>query len=195
MWERPERSGLVFVWRCVEIMATSIDPVRYNSLARALHWAIAVLILFNLFTGIFGESFEKMWESMPFHKATGLMILLLSIVRLGWRLRWRTPDYPVDFKPLFRKFAAATHGMLYILMIVLPVTGWIFSSAGKWPLNIYGLFDWPKLPLTKDMPIVGVSHEAHEVLGYAFAALVAFHIAAALYHHVALKDATLRRML
>lgn len=177
-------------------MATTTSQwVRYNAVARALHWTIAVMILFNLFTGIFGESFEKVWESFPAHKATGILVLLLSLVRLGWRLRWRTPDYPVDFKPVFRKFAAATHGMFYLLMLILPITGWIFSSAGKYPLTIYDLFPWPKLPVTKDMPIVGFSHEAHEILGYAFAALVVLHVAAALYHHVALKDGTLRRML
>lgn len=176
-------------------MATIVDPVRYNSLARTLHWAIAALILFNLFTGLFGEGFEKVWQSMPAHEATGILILLLSLVRLGWRLRWRTPDYPVDFKPAFRKFAAATHGLFYILMLVLPITGWIFASAGKWPLSIYGLFDWPKLSVTKDMPLVGLSHEAHEILGFAFAGLVVLHVGAALWHHFAIKDATLRRML
>lgn len=174
---------------------TITDPVRYNSLARTLHWAIAALILFNLFTGIFGEGFEKIWASMPAHKATGLLILVLSLVRIGWRLSWKTPAYPAGFSPLMRKFAAATHGLLYILMLVLPITGWIFSSAGKWPLSIYGLFDWPKLAVTKDMAVVGLSHEMHEVLGFGFAGLVVLHIGAALYHHVALKDATLRRML
>jgi len=85
--------------------------------------------------------------------------------------------------------------MFYVLMLVLPVTGWIFSSAGKYPLSFYGLFEWPKLALTKDMPIVGAAHETHEILGYTFAALVVLHIGAALYHHFSLKDATLRRML
>lgn len=168
---------------------------RYNSVARTLHWMIGVAILFNLFTGIFGEAFEGVWQSMPAHKATGILIMLLSFVRLGWRTQWKTPDYPVDFNPRLRVFAAATHGLFYILMIVLPVTGWIFSSAGKWPLSIYGLFEWPKLGLTKADPIVGISHEAHEILGYTFAALVVMHVSAALYHHFALRDPTLRRML
>lgn len=176
-------------------MAATADWVRYNSLARTLHWAIAALILFNLFTGITHDAMEKVWQSIPAHEATGLLILVLSLVRVIWRLRWTTPDYPVDFKPALRKFAAATHGLLYILMLVLPVTGWIFTSAGKWPLSVYGLFDWPKLALTKAMPIVGASHEAHEILGYTFAALVVAHVGAALYHHFALKDGTIRRML
>lgn len=176
-------------------MATTADWVRYNSLARALHWIIAAMIIFNLLTGIFGEAFEKVWMSIPAHKSTGILILFLSLVRLIWRLRWTTPDYPVDFNPTFRKFAAATHGTFYILMLVLPITGWIFSSAGKYPLDLYGMVGFPKLPITKDMAIAGISHEMHEVLGYGFGALVVLHIGAALYHHFAMKDPTLRRML
>lgn len=169
--------------------------VRYNSVARALHWSIALLVLFNLFTGIFGESFEKVWATMPLHKATGLLILMLSLARLGWRLTNAPPAFAADMQPALRLIARVTHTALYVLMLVLPITGWIFSSAGKWPLSIYGLFDWPKFPLTKAMPIVGAAHEAHEILGYGFAALVVLHFSAALYHHFALKDATLRRML
>jgi cytochrome b561 len=173
----------------------SSSEVRYNSVARALHWSMALLVLFNLFTGIFGESLEKVWVSMPLHKATGLIILVLSLVRIGWRLTNAPPPFPVDMQPVMRWIARVTHGAFYVLIIVLPVTGWIFSSVGKWPLSIYGLFDWPRLPLTKAMPIVGAAHQAHEILGYGFAALAVLHISAALYHHFELKDATLRRML
>ncbi len=137
-------------------MAASISPVdiryndvRYNTGARALHWTLAVLILFNLFTGMFGESLEKVWVSMPLHKATGLLILVLSLVRLGWRLTHVPPPFPSAMQPVLRRFAAFTHGAFYLLMIAVPVTGWIFTSAGKWPLSVYGLFDWPKLALTR----------------------------------------------
>lgn len=170
------------------------DAVRYNSVARALHWAIALLILFNLTTGIIGESIEKIWVVWNAHKATGFVILALSLVRIAWRLTWRTPPYPLGFSPVQRKLAAATHGVFYLLMIILPVTGWVFSSASPWPLSFYGLAPLPKLPVHKGMAVVDFAHGAHTVLGYGFAALVALHIAAALYHHFALKDPTLRRM-
>ncbi|WP_226016334.1 cytochrome b [Novosphingobium sp. FKTRR1] len=180
-------------------MASTLYPpaavARYNGVARTLHWAIALAILFNLFTGIFGESFEDVWASMPSHKATGLLILVLSIARIGWRLLWKRPDYPAGFSAFQRKVAAATHGTFYLLMLILPVTGWIFSSAGKYPLSFYGLFAIPKLPFTKGMAIVDAAHETHELLGYGFAALVVLHIAAAVYHQWVLKDGTLQRML
>lgn len=178
-------------------MASSFaDPsLRYNSVARALHWSIGLLILFNLFTGMFGELMEKAWVSMPLHKATGLMILVLSFVRLGWRLTHVPPSYPLDLQPALRRFAGFTHVAFYVLMVAVPLTGWIFSSAEKWPLSIYGLFDWPKLALTKAMSLVGPAQTAHMVLSYGFGALVMLHICAALFHHFELKDAMLRRML
>jgi cytochrome b561 len=175
--------------------STAASQVRYNAVARTLHWSIGLLILFNLVTGMFGESMEKVWVSMPLHKATGLVILLLSFVRLGWRLSHVPPAYPFDFQLALRRFAGFTHAAFYVLMIAVPMTGWIFSSAEKWPLSIYGLFDWPKLALTKAMPIVEAAHTAHVILGYGFGALVVLHIGAALFHHYELKDAMLRRML
>ena len=86
--------------------STAASQVRYNAVARTLHWFIGLLILFNLVTGMFGESMEKVWVSMPLHKATGLVILVLSFVRLGWRLSHVPPAYPVDFQPALRRGAA-----------------------------------------------------------------------------------------
>ena len=176
-------------------MATSHAELRYNSVARALHWSIGILILFNLFTGMFGESLEKVWVSMPLHKATGILILVLSFVRLAWRLGHAPPAYADDAQPALRRFAALTHAAFYGLMIAVPVTGWIFASAEKWPISIYGLFDWPKLALTKAMPIVGAAQTAPEILGYGFGVLVVLHVCAALFHHFELHDQTMRRML
>ncbi len=176
-------------------MASIPVTLRYNQTARALHWIIAALIVLNLITGLLGETLEELNIPTPSHLATGILILLLSLVRLGWRLNWRAPAYPADFSPLMRTVSRWTHRGFYVLMIVMPLTGWIFTSASKYPISIYGLFLWPKLPLTKAMPIVGAAAEAHEILGYGFAALAALHIGAALYHHFKLKDQVLQRML
>jgi cytochrome b561 len=176
-------------------MASIQGPLRYNQTARALHWIIAALILLNLTTGLLGETLEKLHVPTPSHVATGIVILLLSLVRLGWRLTWRAPAYRPDLTPLMGMVSWITHRAFYGLMIVMPLTGWIFTSASKYPISMYGLFLWPKLPLTKAMPIVGAAAETHEILGYGFAALAALHIGAALYHTYVLKDHLLRRML
>ena len=171
------------------------DIVQYNAVARTFHAVIAAMVIFNLATGIGGDALEKTWNPFPAHKATGILILLLSLARLGWRFTWTMPDWPNTMGALQRKVARVTHVALYALMIIVPLTGWIFSSAGKYPLSIYGLFDWPKLGVTKDSPLAGLAHESHEVLGFLMAGLVVLHVAAALHHHFVIKDNVLRRML
>lgn len=176
-------------------MTGQAAAARYNAVARTLHWAIALAIVFNLLTGLFGEAIEDLWQPFPAHKAIGMLVLVLSVARIGWRLTWRRPPYPAGFSERQRKIAAAVHGVFYLLIVAMPLTGWIFSSAGTYPLTFFRLFAIPKLPVVKGMAIVGAAHEAHELLGYSFAALVVLHVAAALYHHRVLRDGTLQRML
>lgn len=177
-------------------MATTFDGQRerYNSVARALHWILAVLIIGNLAGGLLHDALEGVIEVIPLHKATGILILALTVFRIMWRLTNRPPPLPGHVRGAERVGAQAAHVGLYTLMLLLPITGWIFSSAGKWPIGFYGLFDVPKLPFTKGDPIVGAAHEGHEILGWVFLALIVLHVAAALRHHFILKDNVLRRM-
>jgi len=179
-------------------MATISDSgelLRYNGVARAFHAIIAVMVIFNLASGIGGDAIEDIWNPIPFHKSTGILILFLSIARIGWRLTWVMPEWPSAMGGLQRLVARITHLALYALMLVVPITGWIMSSAGKYPLTIYGLFDWPKLAVTKGSPLAEAAGEGHEVLGFLMAGLVVLHVAAALHHHFVIKDNVLRRML
>jgi cytochrome b561 len=176
-------------------IASGEQLVRYNTVARTFHAVIAAMVIFNLLTGIFGEAIEDIWQPFPAHKATGILILLLSLGRLAWRFTWTMPDWPSTMGNLQRTVARLTHGVLYALMLIVPLTGWIFSSAGKYPLTIYGLFDWPKLAVTKGSALAEAAHEGHEVLGFLMAGLVMLHVAAALHHHFVIKDNILRRML
>jgi cytochrome b561 len=91
--------------------------------------------------------------------------------------------------------AKAVHLVFYGLMLAMPLTGWIMSSAGKYPLTWFGLFDIPKLPVTRESALYDLGHEGHEILGWLFLALAVLHIAAALRHHLLLKDNVLRRMM
>lgn len=176
-------------------LAADPDLVRYNGVARALHWVIALMIMFNLASGIGGEAIEDIWNPIPIHKATGILILLLSLARIGWRLTWTMPEWPTTMSSAQRLIAKLTHLGFYALMLLVPLTGWIMSSAGKWPITMYGLFDWPKLPVIKDSPLAEAAHEGHEVLGFLLLGLVVLHVAAALHHHFVVKDNVLRRML
>lgn len=85
--------------------------------------------------------------------------------------------------------------LLYGLMLAMPLSGWIMASAGKYPLTWFGLFDLPKLPVTRADPLYELGHEGHEILGWVMLALVIFHVGAALRHHFVLRDNVLQRML
>ncbi|MCT2398760.1 cytochrome b [Novosphingobium mangrovi (ex Huang et al. 2023)] len=168
---------------------------KYHSSARLLHWLIAILAILNIALGLLHDPLEKVVQLIPLHKSIGLSVLVLTLVRIALRMIWKKPPLPGSVTPLERAVAWGTHMLLYVLLLALPLTGWVFSSAGKYPLSFFGLFDWPKLPISKDGPFAGPAHEAHEVLGFVMLALVVLHVAAALRHHFVLKDDILRRML
>jgi cytochrome b561 len=96
---------------------------------------------------------------------------------------------------LARLAARGVHVLLYGLMLAMPLSGWIMASAGKYPLTWFGLFDLPKLPVTRADPLYELGHEGHEILGWVMLALVIFHVGAALRHHFVLRDNVLQRML
>lgn len=168
---------------------------RYTSVARLLHWIIAILILVNLWLGFAHDSLPKEWKVMPVHKSIGLTVLALTILRIGWRLGHKPPALPAAM-PGWEKLAAnLTHIAFYAFMLIVPLSGWIMSSAGERPLNWFFLFDVPKFGVAKGDAIVGISHEAHELIPWLWSALIIVHILAALRHHFVLKDGVLRRML
>jgi cytochrome b561 len=167
---------------------------RYNGVARALHWVIALLVIGNIAGGLLHEPLEDVVNLMPLHKAAGMTVLALTIVRISWRFTWIAPPRPAGTSGLEVAAARAVHLVFYGLMLAMPLTGWIMSSAGKYPLTWFGLFDIPKLAVTRDDPLYGLGREGHELLGWMFLALAVLHIAAALRHHLLLKDNVLRRM-
>lgn len=171
-----------------------IDPItRYNATARAFHAVLAVLVIVNLAIGLLQEDLEKTVNLTPLHKSIGLTVLFLSLARIAWRLSWKTPDYEPALKRLDLLFAKAVHVLFYVLMLTLPLTGWIMASAGKWPVFWFGL-PFPKLAVEKGSALAEAGSEGHEVLGYVMLALVVLHVAAALRHHFILKDGVVRRM-
>jgi len=168
---------------------------RYSLVARTLHWIMAILILFNLWLGIAHESLPRNWQVMPLHKSIGLTVLAVAVARLIWRLTHRQTPLPGGLPAWERLVAKATHYTFYAFMLLVPLSGWIITSAGSRPLNWFFLFDVPKFAVSKGDAIVGISGEAHEILAYLWIALLVLHIGAALRHHFILKDDVLRRML
>ena len=171
-----------------------IDTVtRYNATARALHAIVAVLVIANLVLGLIHESLEDTINLIPLHKSIGLTVLVVSVARVLWRFTWKTPIYAPAIGRVDLAVAKVVHVLFYALIILMPLTGWIMSSAGKRPLAWFGV-GVPKFAVAKGSPLAEAASEGHELLGYLLLALALVHVAAALRHHFILKDGVLRRM-
>ena len=169
------------------------DDKRYSEVAVILHWAIALLILFNLITGSFMESLKgepkHIWVSL--HSSSGLTVLLLSLARIGWRLLHRPPALDETLTQLERRLAEAVHGLLYLLMIAMPLIGWGISSASTRKGSgtvFYFLMPTPKIGLVESLPVPQkvVLHDqlvqAHTAGAWIMVALLIGHVAGALKH-------------
>lgn len=161
---------------------------RYSRVAMWFHWSIAAFVVVNLVIGLFHDAIG----GMALHKAIGITVLVLTAGRVAWRLGHRPPPLPAHTPGWEKGVAHATHWTLYLLMIAMPVTGWMMVSAGTRPLTWFGLFDIPKLPVDKAAGAFG--SQAHGLLGWLMLALVVLHVAAALRHRLILRDGILARM-
>ena len=171
---------------------------RWGGISQLLHWTIAILIVLigivGLVMGELPRSPKYFWVYTA-HKSLGLTVLALVLVRIGWRLYAGAPR-PVPGTPRLQALlASATHGAIDLLILALPLSGWIYDSANALrPFRWFGLVEVPKL-VAPDEALAASAHGAHEWLFWLLMALVAGHAGAALYHHFIQRDATLARML
>jgi cytochrome b561 len=114
-----------------------------------------------------------------------------------WRLTHRPPPLPATVKRWEKGLAHAVHWLLYALMILIPLSGWVFTSASpkRYPLSFFGLFPLPPFPVTQDKELSHMIAERHEQFAWAMIALLVLHIGAALKHRFLDRDRTLDRML
>ncbi|KAF1696645.1 cytochrome b [Pseudoxanthomonas koreensis] len=171
---------------------------RWGGISQLLHWTIAVLILaigaVGLVMGELPRSPKYFWVYTA-HKSLGLTVLALVLVRIAWRAYAGAPQ-PVPGTPRWQaRLASLTHGAIYLLILAMPLSGWLYDSAsGLRPFRWFGLAEVPKLS-PPDEALATAMHGAHETLFWVLMALVAGHAAAAVYHHFFQRDATLARML
>jgi cytochrome b561 len=171
-------------------------PVHYTRTAVGLHWLIAALIGVAL---VMGWVMTEMavtplrLKLYNWHKWVGITILLLAALRILWRVTHRPPDMVV--MPAWQRIAAhALHGVLYLLMLAQPVSGWIFSNASGFPIVYLRLVPLPNL-VAKNKQLAETWQEVHETLGWVLVAVLVVHALAALKHQLIDKDDTMRRML
>jgi cytochrome b561 len=178
---------------------------RYSLGAMVFHWLIAALILVNLYLGwrmnrLIGLDRFTLFQ---LHKSIGISVLVLSVLRLAWRLAYRPPPYPAAMKAWERAASTVVHWTFYGLMLVLPLTGWVIVSASRLnlPTLLYKTIPLPHLGFVHNLALpvrmaiernVGITHT---LLAYTFGALILLHIAAALRHQFLQNDGVLSRML
>ena len=169
----------------------------YGSFSKFLHWAIVLLIVGQW---LLAETAEDAGKGTPeraslmgWHISFGMLVLLLALVRLGWKLanKGKPDGVGVAWQ---RSAASMGHALLYLLILAQPITGWIVSSSANSPVTLFGWFQFPAI-VGHDRPLHETMEDVHKFLFYTLLAVVAAHIAAALFHHLVLKDGVLRRML
>jgi cytochrome b561 len=140
------------------IWAAETRPLsRYTNVAILLHWAIAAMILFNLATGLFSDSMPR--GIMAIHISSGITILVLSLVRIAWRLTHKPPPYPSDMKQWERSLSHVVHFCLYAAMLLLPFSGWAMISASP-PAGSAGAAYAAQLQAAKHQPAMPAAAKA-----------------------------------
>jgi cytochrome b561 len=169
----------------------------WNAPARFFHWLIALLIFAQLALGIAAVN----WPLSPtkvnlffWHKSIGMTILILAVLRLAWRFRNSVPALPEDTPEWERLAARASHFLLYVAMLGLPVSGWVVSSASGIPFRIFWTIPLPAI-VEVDKQTAEFATLVHHAFVYALLALLVVHIGAALRHHFIKHNDVLRRML
>jgi cytochrome b561 len=168
----------------------------YTRTAVWLHWLIAALIACGFTLGAYMVDLHMSPRKLrlySYHKWIGITILALALIRLGWRLTHRPPpDVPMPRWQL--RAAQTTHYLLYALLLLTPLFGWMYSSASGYPVVYLKLWQLPDL-VHKNPDLAKVLVEIHGFLAWTILWIVLLHVAAALKHHFIDRDDTLRRML
>lgn len=170
---------------------------RYTGTARALHWLAALLIFTGFGLGLFMTGLEfspDKFRYYAWHKWLGITVFLLAAARLAWRAGHPAPPLPEAMPAWQRRTARAVHVLLYALMLAIPLSGWIYSSATGVSVAYLGLVDLPNL-VAKDRELARALLVVHQSLNYLLAAVVTVHVAAAFWHHFVDRDDILARML
>lgn len=174
------------------------SAARYTRGAIALHWIIAALIVLNFTLAWIAEDLPKAERGamMGNHKAIGLIVLVLTVVRIGWRFTHKAPPLLDTLKTWEAALSKVVHALLYGLMLAIPLAGWGMASihAKGASTSIFGLFGFPAMPIAQEKSTQDLFHELHEITATLMLVLLALHVAAALKHQLLDKDGTMRRM-
>ena len=173
------------------------NRTEYTGIAKLFHWLILALLVVQFAIAWTMPDIGR--DSVPtgligWHLSVGAAILALMIVRFAWRLTHPAPPAPADLAPALATLSRVTHYLLYAVLIVLPILGWANASARGWAVKLFDVVPLPAL-MAKGSALGHSLGDVHATLATVLLAIVALHVAGALYHAVILKDRTVQRML
>ncbi|MGO9932018.1 MAG: cytochrome b [Steroidobacteraceae bacterium] len=177
-------------------MPNQSSPQRYSAVAQGFHWIIAGLIVTQFTLGWMADDLPLGMRKLALlarHKSFGMTVLMLAVLRLLWRLFNRPPELPSGMSKTEMRLARGTHIAFYVLLFVMPLTGWTMSSAKNYSVSWFGLFTWPNLVAPNEHAFE-LLRSTHVLLSDALLAIAILHILAALKHHLWNKDDVLVRM-
>jgi cytochrome b561 len=179
-------------------MEGSMAALHYDAVARTFHWSIVVLVLVTMPIGI---AMNDLVAEGPLqdtlyvvHESIGVTIFCLMLLRLAWRLGRGAPPPSADLSRFEMLLSRSVHALLYLVLLAMPITGYLLVVAGGYPLSYFALFPVPRL-VGKDEPLSQLAETGHLAMQWVIYALVAMHAAAALHHHFIRRNDVLRRML
>lgn len=171
-------------------MSLKNNASTYGLLSKLLHWSSAAILIALIAVGIYmaglPDDAEGRGQLYGLHKSFGVLALLLIAVRLIWLRVTPAPALPGVFDAKEQRVVKGIQALLYATMVLVPVSGYLMSNAGGYPIHFFGLFELPAL-VEKSKALGGFVHEAHWIMGYAMAALVLLHMAGAIKHRLKAK--------
>jgi cytochrome b561 len=167
----------------------------YTSTAKALHWFVFVLLVVQYTIAWTMPDIGPTTPLTTLHFSVGALIFLAVAVRLIWRMSHAEPKFDGGVPRWQVASARIVHWLLYLVLLVLPILGWINASWRDMPVSFFGLFTLPKIVATRAAGW-GWTGDVHSLLAtYGLLGLVALHVVAAIYHFFGLRDRVLQRML
>ncbi|MBA1147985.1 cytochrome b [Ectothiorhodospiraceae bacterium WFHF3C12] len=169
----------------------------WGLVAQLLHWLIAVLIVVMAALGWYMTTLKispTMFELYALHKSIGITILTLVVLRVAWRASNPTPALPGHMRTTERRLAHITHGLLYLILFAMPISGYVINSAAAFPLKVFGLFTIPNV-IPENEAVKEAAQAFHETLIWVLIGILVLHVAGALKHHFVDRDNVLRRMI
>ncbi len=178
-------------------MSDQIRPLVYSPLSKWIHWITALLVLMIIPGGILMTHMEEgplQDRIFDLHRSFGVVVFGLAVIRVAARKAFGTPAPLESLTPLERRASVSVHHSLLALIFIMPLIGWLMTSAYRVDVSVFGFFTLPHL-MPKSEPIYDALAALHGWLGYLMALLILSHIGAAIMHTFIKRDGVLQRML